>query len=155
TERPCQNQQGGRKWPVVVMNIDQRRVKRGKIRSPLEVGSFKSSEGCVDAESAEYHDYGNYLNPPSITLRRALNVGLPKRSHSSGNQRGGDDATQPGFCYFMTSALQADVSVLAKNRNRQRKVRTMSGKTPALCAPFGRHVRLATRFAHLSRNLPG
>src|SRR2546430_1183547 len=83
TERPRQNQQRGGKWPVVVMDIDQRGVKRGKIWPPLEVCSLKGSEGCVDTEPTEYHNYGNYLDPPSITLRGALDVGLPKRSHSS------------------------------------------------------------------------
>jgi hypothetical protein len=78
-----------------------------------------------------------------------------ERNHFARDQCGRDNATQSGFCDLMTSALKPDVSVLAKNRNRKRKVRTMSGKTPALGAAFGRHVRLATRFCHLSRNLPG
>src|SRR5438270_2169835 len=68
TERAPQNQQRGRKWPVVVMDIDQRRIKRRKIWSPLEVRPLKRPEGCVDTEPAEDHNYRNYLNPPSITL---------------------------------------------------------------------------------------
>src|SRR5437879_2750063 len=66
-ERPRQDQQRGRKWPVVVMNIDQGRIKRRKIRSPLEVRSLKRPEGCVDSEPAQSDNDGNYLNPPSIT----------------------------------------------------------------------------------------
>ena len=77
TERRCQNQQCGRERPVVVMDIDQRGIKGGKIWPPLEVRSLECPEGCVDAEAAESHNHRNYLNPPSITLRRALDVGLP------------------------------------------------------------------------------
>src|SRR5882724_7863195 len=50
----------------------------------------------------------------------------------------------------MASALKAEVSVLPKNRNRQRQIRAMSGKTAALCAIFRRHGRLTARFGHLS-----
>src|SRR6266576_3331353 len=53
----------------------------------------------------------------------------------------------------MTSALEPDISVLAKNSNRQRQVRTVSGETSALSALLGRRAGLAARFCHWPRNL--
>src|SRR6478609_11326248 len=69
TKWPRQNQQRGRKGPVVVMHVDQWRIKRGKVRSPLKISSLKSPIGCVNAEAAKRRDHGDYLKPTGLTSR--------------------------------------------------------------------------------------
>src|SRR6185437_9595384 len=66
--------------PVVMMHIDQRRVKRREIRRRPEECAFKSSPGCIHRKPAQHYDDGNNLRPPG-TRTGCLIRGLRSRGH--------------------------------------------------------------------------
>ena len=82
-ERPTQNQQRRRKWPVVMMHINEWGVKRRQLRSPLEVSSLKRPEGRVRTESPQSYNHRDDLEPPSTRSRCAFHSGVSNRSHGS------------------------------------------------------------------------
>src|SRR5438034_7403313 len=53
SQRPGKNQQRWRKFPPAVSGIDQRRIKRREIRSPLVKLAFKCAQRGVKPESAK------------------------------------------------------------------------------------------------------
>ena len=61
-----QNQKRGRKWPPVMLRIDQRRIKRRKIRSPGIVCAFEGPQRRVNSKSSQQNKYRNKLHPPGI-----------------------------------------------------------------------------------------
>src|ERR1700722_6831806 len=57
SQRPRQHQKRGRKRPPVMLRIDERGIKRRKIRSPRIVSAFESPQRGVNAKTAQQNDY--------------------------------------------------------------------------------------------------
>src|SRR5882672_10919873 len=70
-QRPGQNQKRWRKRPPAMTCVDQGRIKRREVGSPLVELSFEGSKSGVDAESAQKGDDRHNLNPPRIPPQRA------------------------------------------------------------------------------------
>src|SRR5438132_13259568 len=65
-QRPNQNQERRRERPPPMMRVNQRRIKRRKIRSPLIIRPFEGPQSRIDSESAEQNNNGQQLKPPRI-----------------------------------------------------------------------------------------
>ena len=50
----------------MMIGVNQRRVKRGKVGSPFVEAALKSSQSGVSAEPSQKHNNGDNLNPPRI-----------------------------------------------------------------------------------------
>src|SRR5580700_7437928 len=66
SKRPGQNQECRRKRPPVMRGVDQGRIERREIRSPLVEFSLEGSKRRVDAEHTEHDDHGQDFDPPQI-----------------------------------------------------------------------------------------
>src|SRR6266404_6309312 len=55
-ERTAQDEQGRGKRPVAVMDVDERRIKRREVRSPLKIGALERPQRGVEAEAAQADD---------------------------------------------------------------------------------------------------
>src|SRR6266481_8361298 len=81
-KRKNQDQQRRRNYvrqPVMV-GIDQRRIKRRKIRAPFEKLSFESAQRSVNAKASQDDHHGKDLRPPGITAQRAAESPLHSRA---------------------------------------------------------------------------
>jgi hypothetical protein len=52
-QRESEDQQSGRKRPPAVMRVNERRVKRRKIRTPLVICALEGTQGSVNSERTE------------------------------------------------------------------------------------------------------
>ena len=57
SQRENQNQQRWRERPPSMMGIDERRIKRRKIRPPFIIVSFEGTQSGINAECAEQNNY--------------------------------------------------------------------------------------------------
>src|SRR4029077_3605440 len=71
TKRSSQDEQRGRELPPMMMGIDKRRIKRRKIRPPIEIRVLESAQRGVNAKAAEQNNYRQEFDPPSVATQRA------------------------------------------------------------------------------------
>lgn len=71
TERAGQNQNCRRKWPPMMIGINQGGIKGRKVGINPEEFAFKGAPRGVNRESAEDHGKWNVVDPPSVTTLRA------------------------------------------------------------------------------------
>src|SRR5580693_3888885 len=70
-ERSREDEQCRRKFPPMMQRIDQRRIKRGKIRPPFIKFAFKCTQRGVKSKAAEKKNHGQDFDPPSVAAQRA------------------------------------------------------------------------------------
>src|SRR5262249_19787893 len=65
-----QNQDGWRKRPPMMLRINERRVERRKVGSPLIELSLERAQGSENAESIQQYERGHHLRPPRVPPQR-------------------------------------------------------------------------------------
>jgi hypothetical protein len=68
----------------MMMDVNQRRIKRGEIRSTLKVTTLEGPQGCVYGEAAQSDDYRQNLLPPRSGFNRVICGAGRSRGHSLG-----------------------------------------------------------------------
>src|SRR6266853_334260 len=79
-ERKSQDQKRGRIMPPMVRSVDQRRVKRRKIRAHLIKFPFEGAQRGVQAKSTQKNDHRNVFHPPCVATQRAAQTARYSRA---------------------------------------------------------------------------
>src|SRR5262249_15015094 len=83
-QRRPQDQDRRRERPP--MRLDERRIKRREVWTPLIIGALKGSPGGVNSKRAENQDRRNQLKPPRVATHRRAEATAHNCASRSGHR---------------------------------------------------------------------